>query len=86
MERVRSGLRVPYDLNAWLIQEAEKQGVAKNALVLQILWEWAERHGKPPRTGTPAKAGPAPAFSGAAGGKDQIFPPNPCKIAPLMVI
>ena len=51
MERVRSGLRVPYDLNAWLIQEAEKQGVAKNALVLQILWEWAFRTAPPIQIG-----------------------------------
>ena len=29
MERVRSGLRVPYDLNTWLIQGGEKQSVAK---------------------------------------------------------
>ena len=60
MERVRSGLRVPYDLNAWLIQEAEKQGVAKNALVLQILWEWAERHGKPPADRHPGEGGGRP--------------------------
>lgn len=43
MERVRTGLRIPYNLNTWLIQEAKNQGVAKNALILQILWEWAER-------------------------------------------
>ena len=57
MERVRSGLRVPYDLN---IQEAEKQGVAKNALVLQILWEWEERHGKPPADRHPGEGGARP--------------------------
>nr|WP_296486212.1 hypothetical protein [uncultured Acetatifactor sp.] len=43
MERVRAGLRIPYDLNTWLIQEAQKQGIAKNALILQILWEWVRR-------------------------------------------
>lgn len=43
MERVRAGLRIPYDLNTWLIQEAQKQGIAKNALILQILWEWEKR-------------------------------------------
>ena len=46
MERVRAGLRIPYDLNTWLIQEAQKQGIAKNALILQILWEWTRREGK----------------------------------------
>ena len=51
MERVRSGLRLPYDLNTWLIQEAKKQGVAKNALILQILWDWAKRQGKPDTEG-----------------------------------
>ena len=43
MERVRAGLRIPYDLNTWLIQESQKQGIAKNALILQILWEWVKR-------------------------------------------
>lgn len=42
-ERVRSGLRIPYDLNTWLITEAKKQGIAKNAFILQIIWEWIER-------------------------------------------
>lgn len=46
MERVRTGLRIPYELNTWLIQAAKKQGIAKNALILQILWSWAERNGK----------------------------------------
>ena len=46
MKRVRSGLRLTYDMNTWLIQEAQKQGISKNALILQILWEWLERHGK----------------------------------------
>ena len=46
MKRVRSGLRLTYDMNTWLIQEAQKQGVSKNALILQILWEWLERRGK----------------------------------------
>lgn len=43
MERVRAGLRIPYDLNTWLIQEAQRQGIAKNALILQILWEWEKQ-------------------------------------------
>lgn len=46
MERVRAGLRIPYDLNTWLIREAKKQGIAKNALILQILWEWVKREGQ----------------------------------------
>lgn len=37
MARLRLRLRVPYDLNNWLTQEAEKQGIAKNALILQNL-------------------------------------------------
>lgn len=40
---VRSGLRIPYDLNTWLIKEAERIGVTKNALILQILWDWTEQ-------------------------------------------
>lgn len=46
MERVRAGLRIPPDLNTWLAQAAKKQGIAKNALILQILWEWAAHHGQ----------------------------------------
>lgn len=44
MERTRSGLRIPYDLNTWLTREAEKLGISKNALILQILWKWAKRN------------------------------------------
>jgi hypothetical protein len=40
---VRAGLRLPYDLNTWLIIEARKQGVSKNAFILQILWEWVKQ-------------------------------------------
>lgn len=39
MERVRAGLRIPYDLNTWLIKTADEQGISKNALILQILWD-----------------------------------------------
>lgn len=35
---VRIGLRIPYELNTWLILEAEKMGFTKNAFVTQILW------------------------------------------------
>ena len=40
---VRAGLRLPYDLNTWLILEAKKHGIPKNALILQILWNWMEQ-------------------------------------------
>lgn len=43
-ERARVGLRVPRELNAWLTSEADDQGISKNALILKILWEWAERN------------------------------------------
>ncbi len=46
MERVRAGLRIPYDLNTWLIREAQAQGCSKNALILQILWAWSEAETK----------------------------------------
>ncbi|MFP3154433.1 hypothetical protein LQZ18_08390 [Lachnospiraceae bacterium ZAX-1] len=39
-KRIRAGLRIPYDLNTQLILIAEKKGISKNSLVLQILWEW----------------------------------------------
>ncbi len=44
-DRVRAGLRIPYELNTWLILQAEKMGVSKNALILQILGEWVKRTG-----------------------------------------
>ena len=40
---VRTGLRIPYDLNTWLIAESSRRGVTKNAFVLQILWERAKQ-------------------------------------------
>ncbi len=43
-ERVRAGLRIPYDLNTWLILRAKEQGITKNALILQILWDWAKKN------------------------------------------
>lgn len=42
-ERARTGLRIPYELNTWLILEAGKQGLSKNALILKILWDYKER-------------------------------------------
>lgn len=41
-ERVRTGLRIPYEMNTELILEAQRAGVSKNALILQILREWLE--------------------------------------------
>ena len=41
MERTRAGLRVPMDLNTVLILAAKRMGVSKNALMLQILRDWA---------------------------------------------
>lgn len=38
--RVRTGLRIPYDLNTSLILHAKKRGYSKNALILQILQGW----------------------------------------------
>ncbi len=42
-QKVRTGLRLPYDLNIKLISEAKRVGISKNALILQILWEWLEK-------------------------------------------
>ena len=41
--RVRTGLRIPYELNTELILHAEKRGYSKNALILQILRDWLEK-------------------------------------------
>lgn len=51
MERVRTGLRIPYDLNTWLVLEAQKKFISKNAVILQILWDWAEAHGMEQKEG-----------------------------------
>ena len=40
--RVRTGLRIPMDLNTELTVIAQKNGVSKNALILQILWKYVE--------------------------------------------
>lgn len=44
--RVRTGLRIPYEQNTKLIFEARACGISKNALILQILKEWLERQKK----------------------------------------
>ena len=41
-KRIRAGLRIPIELNTELILLAEKNGISKNALILQILWNWVE--------------------------------------------
>lgn len=41
--RIRAGLRIPIELNTELILLANKNGVSKNALILQILWERIEK-------------------------------------------
>ena len=42
MNRTRSGLRIPMDLNTKLILLAKKKGISKNALMLEILWDYLE--------------------------------------------
>lgn len=42
--RIRTGLRIPMDLNTELILAAQISGISKNALILQILWEWLKRN------------------------------------------
>ena len=46
IQRVRTGLRVPYEMNTILIKIAEKKGISKNSLMLQILWKWIEENEK----------------------------------------
>jgi hypothetical protein len=43
MQRVRTGLRIPMNLNTKLILLADESGISKNALILQILWEYFEK-------------------------------------------
>ena len=38
--RVRTGLRIPYDFNTKLILIGEERGMSKNSLILQILWDY----------------------------------------------
>lgn len=46
MKRIRTGLRIPYELNTWLVLEAKKQGYSKNALILNILWDYLKKEEK----------------------------------------
>ena len=44
--RARAGLRIPYELNTTLALTAQKMGVSKNALILQILQDWVKKQKK----------------------------------------
>lgn len=46
MDRVRSGLRLPVDMNEQLLEEAKKKGISKNALILIVLNDWIQEHEK----------------------------------------
>jgi len=37
--RIRTGLRVPMQLNTELILLAQREGISKNALILKVLWK-----------------------------------------------
>lgn len=45
MERIMT-VRAPADLRNILSMQAKYLGLARNALILQILWDWAERQSK----------------------------------------
>lgn len=36
-------VRAPDDLQEYLKDRAKEQGIARNGLILQILWEWVKR-------------------------------------------
>lgn len=46
MERVRSGLRIPYEENTKLILLARELDMSKNALILKILREYLKKFDK----------------------------------------
>lgn len=46
-------VRAPTDLQEFLSLQAKNLGMARNALILQILWEWAERQGRQTDKDTP---------------------------------
>lgn len=41
--RIRFTFRLPVSLFEKLEEQANKQGTSKNALLLQILWQWLEK-------------------------------------------
>lgn len=45
-KNIRSGLRLPEELNEMLIKKAKEKGISKNALILQILWEYVSKLNK----------------------------------------
>lgn len=45
-EAERFTLRLTRELKEQLDENRKRMGVSLNALVVQILWEWAERQGK----------------------------------------
>lgn len=40
---VRVGLRIPYEQNTELILLANKRGISKNALILEIIYEFLDK-------------------------------------------
>jgi len=42
--RVKTGLRMPIELNNKLTMLAEKKECSKNALIIRILWEWVKEN------------------------------------------
>ena len=46
VQKVRTGLRVPYEVNDFLNKIAKKKGISKNSLILHILWKWIEENEK----------------------------------------
>lgn len=41
--KVRTGFRLPESLNEFLKNAAKRKGVTKNALVIEIFWEYFEK-------------------------------------------
>ena len=62
-KRVRTGLRIPYSLNTELILEAQEIGISKNALILQILTDWARKKKKEEQDGKVQRTDNAPPAS-----------------------
>lgn len=50
-ETKRFTLRLTGELKERLDESRKRKGVSLNALVVQILWDWAERQGKPDTEG-----------------------------------
>jgi predicted HicB family RNase H-like nuclease len=45
--RKQAGLRIPADLNEIFVNAADRMGITKNALMAQVLWEWAKSQPEP---------------------------------------